>query len=495
MTPQPVEFTSSPRTETDLKTLEAALQSWKLSLPDDFKTLAFEISSATPTAEKTEIYFRANLQIYYRMCVILLHKPKLMNQLRKPQQQPQLSSHANSLARLPCFTACHTAACEITTILEIIRRHNPHMTYFMPFVTAFAVFQSALVHLISGQVVEGGGVAAVSAAQVHLGALEGLSRDWGLAGKLHGNLKGLVDVARDAAVSISNVDAKSGCAGSGCGGRGPGCSQPASGIVLADNAVSSVKNEVTDIGSIESVSKRGVKVESTVVNAPASVNNGGGQFVDQTSIGNQALTDLHNNLNNVDMQRMFSNSAVPVTASSGFMPMNSGRNGQIGINMMAHHQHSAGLHLGGSNMGNINGLFNTGMNSMNQMNTMQAMNSINEITHINPIGAINSVAQMDPNSGVTASGQHLLVGLGMSNHPNGQLLTGQGNNGQLLTGQGNNGQLLTGQGNMPMFSGYGEPNGVGMDLNMGLWQIQNNNSQFALDLFMNPFANFTNEFQ
>ncbi|KAJ3119554.1 hypothetical protein HK100_000255 [Physocladia obscura] len=169
MTPQPSEFTSNTRTEIDLKTLELALQSWKNSLPNNFKILAFEISSATSAAEKTEIYVRANLQIYYRVCVILLHKPKLMNQLRKPQQQSSQPSQINMLARLPCFMACHTAACEIMTILQSVRCHNPHMTHFMPFVTAVAIFQSALVHLISGQVVEEGGVAAVKATQVHLG--------------------------------------------------------------------------------------------------------------------------------------------------------------------------------------------------------------------------------------------------------------------------------------------------------------------------------------
>ncbi|KAJ3058152.1 hypothetical protein HDU99_006938, partial [Rhizoclosmatium hyalinum] len=196
--------------ETQLIALQTALESWYNYLPDSYRQLNYDVqliaacSRPNPSSAKREVYLRANLAIYYRMCLILLHKPKLMNLLRKTT----LSRHHATIPKADTFIACHTAAKEITQIIEAIRGRdapptngsNPSLTHFTPFVTSFAIFQSALVHLIAGQVCCGG-ADGVRSAQVHSNALKGLARDWGLAGKLYSSLISLIDVAREAAMN------------------------------------------------------------------------------------------------------------------------------------------------------------------------------------------------------------------------------------------------------------------------------------------------------
>ncbi|KAI9329086.1 fungal-specific transcription factor domain-containing protein [Obelidium mucronatum] len=195
------------QTDLQLSLLETSLKSWHAFLPESYRALNYDALLSAPNANRKEIYIRANLQIYYRLCLIFLHKPKLMNLLRTT---PPLRHHA-TIPKTTSFITCQQAALEITQILNMIRGPdgesgpNPQLTHFYPFAPCFAIFQSALVHLMAGQVACGAGMSGVQKATVHAIALKGLSRCWGLAGKLHSSLVGLIDVARESAMSGGDV--------------------------------------------------------------------------------------------------------------------------------------------------------------------------------------------------------------------------------------------------------------------------------------------------
>ncbi|KAJ3095421.1 hypothetical protein HK100_005836 [Physocladia obscura] len=206
MTPQPGEFTGNPQIKYRLKLLEMALKSWQNGIPAyfDFSNLVWKIPPGNFIfpATKVEMVVHANLQIFYRMCTILLHKPKLLNLLRKKQtqtthseSQQQLCGIANAL----CFKSCFNAACEIKQLIYHARRDSSNFAHFTLPLTAFALFQSALVHLISGQILCGidAAVASVDAASAHLDVLKTMSCDWAVATKFHGNLKALIKSAQD----------------------------------------------------------------------------------------------------------------------------------------------------------------------------------------------------------------------------------------------------------------------------------------------------------
>ncbi|KAJ3094353.1 hypothetical protein HK100_006172, partial [Physocladia obscura] len=208
MTPQPGEFTGNPQIERHLKSLDTALKSWQNCIPThiDFSNLDWKIppdNTIAPTT-KVEMVIRANLQIYYRLCTILLHKPKLLSLLRKQQPQSSYSQSqqlSNGIANSPCFKSCFNAAREIKQLTYESFRDSPNLAHFMLSLTAFTVFQSALVHLISGQILCGidAVVASVDAASIHLDVLRGMSCDWAVAANFHGNLKALVESAQNTA--------------------------------------------------------------------------------------------------------------------------------------------------------------------------------------------------------------------------------------------------------------------------------------------------------
>ncbi|KAJ3012724.1 UNVERIFIED_CONTAM: hypothetical protein HDU68_001050 [Siphonaria sp. JEL0065] len=228
------------QTDVKLSVLETSLKSWHAFLPEHYKAINYDVQLANTTQPK-EIYLLANLQIYYRLCTIFLHKPKLMNLLRTTQ----VSRHHSTIPKHPSFLSCHKAASEVTQILDMIRGcegeqspgKNPNLTHFYPFVSCFAIFQSALVHLMAGQICCNG-AGGVRKALVHASALKGLSRDWGLAAKLYSSLAGLIDVAREASLNGEGIFCTENCPGDAVVNGIAGAASSSGGSGMVDRAAS-----------------------------------------------------------------------------------------------------------------------------------------------------------------------------------------------------------------------------------------------------------------
>ncbi|KAJ3094011.1 hypothetical protein HDU96_001886, partial [Phlyctochytrium bullatum] len=200
-----------------MSVLDASLRNWFDSLPDWIRASPSEASpSVAPTnaydgnlgdsgisprlsssAQERTNYMVAYLHIFYHTSLILLHRPKMMAELRdRPKQL--LSSHS--------FHVCHTAATEVSRILAAILPHNPDLDYMTAYV-AFLVFQSGLVHVMASQVGGGAGGAATMqeeadrCAALHLEGLSGVARRWFMAGRLQAVLANLIRTAAMARAS------------------------------------------------------------------------------------------------------------------------------------------------------------------------------------------------------------------------------------------------------------------------------------------------------
>ncbi|KAJ3062887.1 hypothetical protein HDU98_001274, partial [Podochytrium sp. JEL0797] len=199
-----IHHSPSPTIDLDLRLslLETSLVSWYASLPEPIRT------PLSPTMTPPDHFCAiANLQIYYHLCMMILHKPNLMHTLRTYPPK----THHTTIPHTRSFQTCHRAAQQITRLVYTLRHNNnPQWTRIgAPLMYCYAVFQGALVFLIAGQVCCGGG-GGLEAARVHVVALRGLARDWALAGKLGETLSGLIEVAREAA-----LNGESAC-GEGC---------------------------------------------------------------------------------------------------------------------------------------------------------------------------------------------------------------------------------------------------------------------------------------
>ncbi|KAJ3111013.1 hypothetical protein HK100_002837 [Physocladia obscura] len=160
------EFAGNPQTERDLKLLEMALQSWEKYIPAD---LYF-----TNTIPSNNVFFpatmleRVRLQISFRICTILLHKPKLLSLVRKQQQQQHQLPHSQSqqlfhdILTTVCFRSCYKAACEIKKLIS----DNRNLMHFMSSQTSFAMSESRVIHQIAREVLHSGGACAFGAKAV-----------------------------------------------------------------------------------------------------------------------------------------------------------------------------------------------------------------------------------------------------------------------------------------------------------------------------------------
>ncbi|KAJ3135976.1 hypothetical protein HK100_002107 [Physocladia obscura] len=177
--------------ERELKHLDTALESWQKCVPAnlEFSNLKYRIPSYSKMlcATKVTMLERANLQIHFKLCTILLHFPKLLNFVHKQEQQQQqqqqfLFAHSQSqqslrdISEMRCFQSCYSAAREIKQLVT----KNQNSAHFLPWQTAFAVFQSALIHLIAEKVLLGNVSTTFSAQAVtaHLRMLEIICCDW-----------------------------------------------------------------------------------------------------------------------------------------------------------------------------------------------------------------------------------------------------------------------------------------------------------------------------
>ncbi|KAI8620596.1 hypothetical protein BC830DRAFT_481945 [Chytriomyces sp. MP71] len=204
--PQTASDFSNQQLDLQVQFLETSLKSWFAFLPPHLSDQSITQSANGQLRDDALTYEKQHLHLFYHICYILLHRPKLMHMLRVLPP----STHHASIPRQDCYIKCLAHAGEITALLERVRARNPHMRFFPPFITCFGVFQSALVHLVRGQVTCTRVAAAprddepgCRAALVHAEALKGLSRDWGLAVKLHVSLVGLIEAAKEGATSVS----------------------------------------------------------------------------------------------------------------------------------------------------------------------------------------------------------------------------------------------------------------------------------------------------
>ncbi|KAJ3082646.1 hypothetical protein HK100_009617 [Physocladia obscura] len=156
--------------ERNLKSLEKALQSWQKHVPAnlDFNNLKYRIPADNQIT---------NLQICFRLCVILLHIPQVSSFVRKQQQQ-KLQQSVHGISKPLYFQFCQTAAREIEQLVS----RNQSSGYLMLTQTAFAVFQSGWIHLTAAKVSchavdtpEFGAQAEITA---YLNLLEVMGRRW-----------------------------------------------------------------------------------------------------------------------------------------------------------------------------------------------------------------------------------------------------------------------------------------------------------------------------
>ncbi|KAJ3254194.1 hypothetical protein HDU77_004181 [Chytriomyces hyalinus] len=207
----PADF-NKPEIDQHMQILDSSLNSWSRLLPESLalsnSLVGAELSHFSSPAKSlsdvdTDKNLKDHLHLFYHICHILVHKPKLMHMLRVLPS----SQHHSSIPLQDSFRKSLFHATQITQLLARVRTTNPHLLHFTPFITCFAIFQSALVHLIRGQVSCHNADADRSCqdALLHADALKGFSRDWGIAVKLCGSLLTLIEAAKEEAVKNSGA--------------------------------------------------------------------------------------------------------------------------------------------------------------------------------------------------------------------------------------------------------------------------------------------------
>ncbi|KAI8818752.1 fungal-specific transcription factor domain-containing protein [Fimicolochytrium jonesii] len=199
--------TSSPISESDyqLSVLDASLREWFAALPDWMRELGNEfvpeLESRNPPPWSV-VY----LHMLYYTCVILLHRPKMLEALR------QSSSGANALFQNPAFLVCVSSANSIASIASKMAIINPHYIFMTSFVS-FSIFQSGLVHLLCLQL-GSQGILTPSQAQatfvaqaprnvtLHLEALKSISKFYFLPNKGYLIYKNLLDTCNASLTSL-----------------------------------------------------------------------------------------------------------------------------------------------------------------------------------------------------------------------------------------------------------------------------------------------------
>ncbi|KAJ3230492.1 hypothetical protein HDU78_008292 [Chytriomyces hyalinus] len=205
----PADF-NKPEVDQQMQILEASLNSWARLLPESLalsnSLTGAELSHFSSPANTQSLLsevdsdknLKNHLHLFYHISHILVHKPKLMHMLRVLPS----SQHHSSIPIQEGFKKSLFHATQITQLLTRVRTTNPHLIHFTPFITCFAIFQSALIHLIRGQVSchNSDTDRSCQDALLHADALKGFSRDWGIAVKLCGSLLALIEAAKEEAV-------------------------------------------------------------------------------------------------------------------------------------------------------------------------------------------------------------------------------------------------------------------------------------------------------
>ncbi|TPX62880.1 hypothetical protein PhCBS80983_g00149 [Powellomyces hirtus] len=214
----------TPDADYQLTVLDASLRDWFSSLPDHMHNFGSENATGS-AAGPMPSWPTAYLHIFYHLCVIMLHRPKMMIGVRDPQD----AGAPPELLQNPAFVVCLSSANAIAKVIGIVSETNPHFLHISPFV-GFCIFQSGLVHLLASQL---GGRSNYTSpgttksrqwtdsqlstvrsqaehnVTAHLAALQGVSRFWYMPSRLHSMLKNLavgsrVDVVTRAILGVTN---------------------------------------------------------------------------------------------------------------------------------------------------------------------------------------------------------------------------------------------------------------------------------------------------
>ncbi|KAJ3158783.1 hypothetical protein HDU86_002464 [Geranomyces michiganensis] len=224
----------TPDADYQLTVLDASLRDWFSSLPEWVHDFGLDGGGkiGTPAPDGTSPWQTAYLHIFYHVCVIMLHRPRMSASVRGNSGGAGGDTTAISgvaVLQNPSFIVCLSSANAVAKVLTLVAQTNPNFLYFSPFL-GFCIFQSGLVHLLASQL--GGRAAAAQRRQTaaattttttsseaanggwtdpqlanvitqaeynvagHLAALAGVSRFWFMPSRLHAMLRGLAEGAR-----------------------------------------------------------------------------------------------------------------------------------------------------------------------------------------------------------------------------------------------------------------------------------------------------------
>ncbi|KAI8588085.1 fungal-specific transcription factor domain-containing protein [Geranomyces variabilis] len=226
----------NPDADYQLTVLDASLRDWFSSLPEwvhdfglDGKLGGSSNGNGGAAPDGTSPWQTAYLHIFYHVCVIMLHRPKMSASVRNGGDGGGGGAVSGAaVLQNASFIVCLSSANAVAKILTLVAQTNPNFLYFSPFV-GFCIFQSGLVHLLASQLGgraagrSGGGnstaaigssssanaavgwtdtqlASVISQAEYnvagHLAALAGVGRYWFMPSRLHAMLRGLAEGTR-----------------------------------------------------------------------------------------------------------------------------------------------------------------------------------------------------------------------------------------------------------------------------------------------------------
>ncbi|KAJ1535595.1 hypothetical protein HK096_002275 [Nowakowskiella sp. JEL0078] len=195
-------FPTGPDLDHQINVLEASLRAWFTSLPDHIRNIgenfSWDLGSQNPPH-----YIAAYLHMFYHLCIILLHRPRMDELLRS-----DIEKVSSSIS----FKNCHSAAKEMTMVIRKVQKSNPHWHCFSHFV-AFAILQGGLLHISAAQIAirtgnrDGTVEDSKDSVQLHIVALGNITKYWPMADDLQKKLQSLL---RSLAVSSNLPEYNSG---------------------------------------------------------------------------------------------------------------------------------------------------------------------------------------------------------------------------------------------------------------------------------------------
>ncbi|KAJ1535903.1 hypothetical protein HK096_001422 [Nowakowskiella sp. JEL0078] len=180
-------FSTGQDLDHQINVLEASLRAWLTSLPDHIRNLgenfSWDLGSQNPPH-----YIVAYLHMFYHLCIILLHRPR-MDELLKIDIEKISSSIS--------FRSCHSAAKEMTMVIRKVQKSSPHWHCFSHFVS-FAILQGGLLHISAAQIAfrtgnrDGTIEDSKECVQLHIVALGNIAKYWPMADGLQKKLQSLL---------------------------------------------------------------------------------------------------------------------------------------------------------------------------------------------------------------------------------------------------------------------------------------------------------------